>query len=198
MNNPWDERYSNSNYVYGKQPNDFLKQHLNDIPMGKILSLAEGEGRNAVFLAKHGRQVTAVDYSSIGLEKAVKLAKENSVTITPVRADLNGYKLDVGTYDGIVSIYCHVPPHVRKALFSQLAAAIKPGGVFLMESYTPAQIGKGTGGPPTADLTTTLAEMKNYLKEFEIIHGLEMDREVVEGELHNGIASVLQIIAKRN
>jgi len=195
--NTWDERYSDSEYIYGKEPNEFLSQHLDQLPPGHILSLAEGEGRNAVFLAKKGRKVTAVDSSTVGLEKAIKLAHENSVSIETVCADLAHYQLAKNAYDGIVSIFCHVPADARKFLYSQLASAIKPGGVFLMEAYTPAQIGKGTGGPPVAEFTTSLDEMQNYLQEFEILHGVELDRDIVEGKFHTGIGSVVQIIAKR-
>lgn len=197
MSNPWDERYSDHEYIYGKEPNHFLDEHLDEIPKGHVLSLAEGEGRNGVFLAKNGCRVTAVDSSSVGLEKAKKLAQENSVSIETVCADLAHYQLDTNSYDAIVSIFCHIPPDARKFLYSQLADAIKPGGIFLLEAYTPSQIGKGTGGPPVVDFTTTLDEMKTYLQEFDIVHGVEFDRDVVEGTHHTGIGSVVQIIARR-
>ena len=197
MSNPWDERYSIIEYIYGKEPNDFLREHYKLLPKGTILSLAEGEGRNAVFLAKQGYRVIAIDSSSVGLEKASKLAKENKVAIETVCADLAHYQLDKSGYEGIVSIFCHIPPEARKLLYAQLGDAIKPGGVLLLEAYTADQIGKGTGGPPTAELTNSLAEMNQYLDEFDILHAKEFDREVVEGRFHSGIGSVVQIIAKR-
>lgn len=197
MKDQWDKRYSDSEYVYGKQANQFLSEHLEDIPRGHILSLAEGEGRNAVFLAKNGRQVTAIDSSSVGLEKANRLAEENSVSIKTVCADLAHYHIADNSYDGIISIFCHLPADARKFLYSQLSSAIKPGGIFLLEAYTPAQIGKGTGGPPLVEFTVEWREMKTYLHDFDILHAEELDRDVVEGKLHTGIGSVLQIIAKR-
>ena len=90
----WDERYRSDDYVYGTQPNDFLKANAGAIQKGKVLSLAEGEGRNAVFLAKSGYEVTAVDSSSVGLEKAARLAKENDTNIEFILADLNEYQID--------------------------------------------------------------------------------------------------------
>lgn len=197
MNNPWDERYANSEYIYGKEPNTFLKQHIDDLPQGHILSLAEGEGRNAVFLAKRGRQVSAVDSSSVGLEKAARLAEENAVSVEFIQADLGEFEMPAQAYNGIVSIFCHVSPPARSSLYSQLSKAIKPGGIFLLEAYTPEQVGRGTGGPPVVEFTNTLAEMKTYLQDFDLLLAEEIEREVIEGTHHTGMGSVLQIIAKR-
>ena len=110
----WDERYSPDEYVYGKAPNQFLEENYNAIPKGKVLSLAEGEGRNAVFLAKQGYSVTAVDASQVGLSKAKKLAEENGVELELIRGDLVDFDIGENKWDGIVSIFCPLPSALRK------------------------------------------------------------------------------------
>ena len=110
----WDERYSPDEYVYGKDPNQFLEDNYNAIPKGKVLSLAEGEGRNAVFLAKQGYSVTAVDASQVGLSKAKKLAEENGVELELIRGDLVDFDIGENKWDGIVSIFCPLPSALRK------------------------------------------------------------------------------------
>lgn len=133
----WDERYSAEEYVYGTSPNNFLEANFSSIPKGKVLSLAEGEGRNAVFLAKQGYSVTAVDASLVGLNKARKLAEDNGVVIEFIQADLADYDLGENQWDGIVSIFCPLPSSVRKQLHKKVVAGLKPNGVFLIEAYTP-------------------------------------------------------------
>jgi 2-polyprenyl-3-methyl-5-hydroxy-6-metoxy-1,4-benzoquinol methylase len=106
----WDERYSADEYVYGTSPNEFLVEKVSCIPKGKVLSLAEGEGRNAVFLAREGYSVTAVDASLVGLNKARELAEKNDVVVEFIHTDLADYDLGEDKWDGIVSIFCPLPP----------------------------------------------------------------------------------------
>src|SRR5262245_21514589 len=113
----WDERYSSEEYAYGTKPNEFLEANFNRIPKGNLLSIAEGEGRNAVFLAKQGYTVTAVDASLVGLNKARKLAEEHGVSIELIQADLADYDLGENQWDGIVSIFCPLPSAIRKQLY---------------------------------------------------------------------------------
>ena len=109
----WDERFSEPGFSYGTAPNEFLVSIADKIPHGRILSLAEGEGRNAVYLASLGYQVTAVDGSEVGLRKALALATERDVTITTIHADLSDFAKDPEDWHGIVAIYCHVPSAIR-------------------------------------------------------------------------------------
>lgn len=155
----WDERYSQAEYVYGKNPNDFLVAVVEQIPQGRVLCLAEGEGRNAVYLAQQGCQVTAVDASAVGLEKARKLAAERSVEIETIVADLSDFSIQPNAWDAIVSIFCHLPPIVRAKVHRQVVAGLRPRGVFVLEAYTPRQLDFKTGGPPQADLMMTLATL---------------------------------------
>src|SRR3712207_895765 len=142
----WDERYSTEEYAYGTKPNQFLEENVSQIPKGRVLTLAEGEGRNAVFLAKQGYSVTAVDGSLVGLNKARKLAEENAVVVELIHADLADYDLGENRWDGIVSIFCPLPASLRKQLYKKVEVGLKPNGVFLLEAYTPEQLKYGKIG----------------------------------------------------
>ena len=191
----WDERYGTEEYAYGKAPNDFLKAKYNVIPKGKVLSLAEGEGRNAVFLAKQGYSVTAVDASQVGLNKAGKLAEENGVAIELVHADLAEFDIGENRWDGIISIFCPLPSALRKEVHKKVVAGLKPGGVFLLEAYTPDQLRYGTGGGKSADAMTSRESLILELAGLNLIHLVELERNVVEGIYHTGLGAVVQAIA---
>lgn len=196
MGNRWDERYDVADYVYGTAANDFLVESLPSLPQGgSALCLAEGEGRNAVFLAERGYSVTAVDSSAVGLAKAERLAKARRVTITTHVADLDDYPLPPQAHDLIVAIFCHLPPAVRRRVFSQIPASLKPGGVFLLEGYTPKQLEYGTGGPPDVSLLLQLSDLREDLAPLHFLHGRELVREVREGRLHTGEGAVVQVLA---
>ena len=195
----WNQRYAEAGFAYGTDPNDFLaanaERHLPE--KGEILCLAEGEGRNAVFLARLGYRVTGVDSSVVGLEKASALAVRQGVDLQTVVADLRDFDLGVARWDGIVSIWCHVPAILRARLHRAAVAALKPGGVVLLEAYTPKQLEYKTGGPPTADLMMTLAAARDELAGLELVYGQEKLREVYEGKYHDGMSAVLQVVARK-
>ncbi|UJF24064.1 class I SAM-dependent methyltransferase [Suttonella sp. R2A3] len=198
----WDQRFSGDEYVYGREPNDFLKAEYAHIPKGgRVLCLAEGEGRNAVFLAKLGYQVTGVDQSSVGLNKAQKLAAENGVTIITKISDLADYDLGDNAWDGIVSIFAHVPPKVRQDLHQRAIRGLKKDGVFLLEAYTERQLTmSGVGGPPAEnkDYLMSLADLKEELKDLEFIIGAEVERTINEGTNHYGESAVVQVVARKD
>lgn len=191
----WDERYSAEEYAYGKAPNQFLAEHFAAIPKGKVLSLAEGEGRNAVFLAQQGYAVTAVDASRVGLQKAQKLADERGVSLELIHADLAEFDLGNEQWDGIVSIFCPLPSALRQQLHQKVVAALKPGSVYLIEAYTPEQLKHGTGGGKSADTMTTQADLTRELQGLHFQHLLELERDVVEGIYHTGLGAVVQALA---
>jgi len=193
----WDERYSSEEYAYGTEPNEFLEANFNSIPKGKVLSLAEGEGRNAVFLAKQGYDVTAVDASVVGLDKARKLAEANGVVVEFIQADLADYDLGENKWDGIVSIFCPLPSALRKQLYRKVEAALKPNGVFLLEAYTPEQLKHGTGGGNSADVMQTRESLRLELPGLKFKHLVELERDVIEGIYHTGIGAVVQAIATK-
>jgi SAM-dependent methyltransferase len=193
----WDERYSAEEYAYGTTPNDFLVANVSSIPKGKVLSIAEGEGRNAVFLAKQGYDVTAVDGSLVGLDKARKLAEENYVDIEFIHADLADYDLGENKWDAIVSIFCPLPSWLRKELYKKVVAALKQNGVFLLEAYTPNQLKHSTGGGHSVDVMQSKESLKLELGSMKFKHLVELEREVIEGVYHTGIGSVVQAIAAK-
>jgi SAM-dependent methyltransferase len=193
----WEARYAAEEYVFGVAPNDFLRERVDELPAGRALCLAEGEGRNAVFLAERGYEVHAVDLAAAGADKTRRLAADRGVTVNTVVADLAEFDLGHDQWHLIVAIFMHLPPNLRADVMRRVASALRPGGVFLMEAYTPDQIGRGTGGPPVAELTVPLADITHELRPLELLHAVELEREVVEGSGHTGAAAVVQIIARR-
>ncbi len=195
----WDRRYAEPGLAYGAEPNDFLVEAAQRyLPAhGDVLSLGEGEGRNAIFLARRGLRVTGVDGSKVGLAKAAALARAQGVDLNLVVADLADYALGTAQWDAIVSIWCHLPPAVRGRVHRAVAAALKPGGVFVLEAYTPDQCALNTGGPPTAELMMTLAGVREELAGLTFVVGEEKRRAVHEGPHHQGISAVLQVVARK-
>ncbi len=193
----WDDRYRADDYAYGREPNEFLRMQAHRIPLGRVLCLAEGEGRNAVFLAGLGHDVTVVDFSAEGLAKAQRLAAERNVKIATVHADLAAYAPEQVAFSGIVAIFAHLPPPVRKHVHGWVHGALRPGGVFILEAYTPRQLVCGTGGPRDAALLMTLAELEDELSGLTIELGREVDREIHEGAFHSGTSATVQIVATR-
>jgi len=193
----WDERYSEQGYAYGTEPNTYLVSVIDRIPRGRVLCLCEGEGRNAVYLAQQGCQVTAVDASSVGMRKAQQLASERGVRLDTVVSDLAHFSIDENQWDAIISIFCHVPPALRAQVHAQCVAGLKPDGVLILEAYTPRQIDYKTGGPPVAEMTMNLLALEKELAGLAFLHAIEMDREVVEGKYHTGKGAVVQIVAKK-
>lgn len=192
--NFWDERYAEPGFAYGTDPNDFLVEAIPHIKGTKVLSLAEGEGRNALFLAQRGFDVLAVDSSIVGLEKAAKLAQEHGTSIRTQHCDLAELEIEKDSWDAVVSIFCHVPQTLRAELHKKVIEGLKPGGVLVLEAYTPKQLEYGTGGPQDAALTMQLAELKKELNGLELVHAIETERDVIEGKYHFGHAAVVQVI----
>ena len=193
----WDERYATDEYLYGTEANTFLTSVIDRIPPGRVLCLAEGEGRNAVWLAEQGRSVTAVDASPVGLAKARQLAAARGVHIDAVVADLADYPIPADHWDAIVSIFCHIRPDLRLDLHRRSVRGLRPGGVFVLEAYTPAQLRYRTGGPPHEAMLMTLAGLRQELAGLDFVHAVECEREVVEGRLHHGLGAVVQVVAVR-
>ena len=194
----WDERYSSEAYAYGVEPNTFLSEMYDKLPSGRILCLGEGEGRNAVWLAEQGSSITAVDISEIGLKKAHNLAKSRGVTIATVNANLADYEIESGQWDAIVSIFCHLPPDLRKDVHRRCVEGLRPGGAFLLEAYTPLQLKYKTGGPPTVEMMMDVPSLTTELAGLEFIHLQERVREVNEGDFHKGTGAIVQVLGKKS
>lgn len=193
----WDRRYAAEAYAFGTEPNEFLVEVAPLIPSGRVLCLAEGEGRNAVWLAGRGHEVTAVDASTVGIAKARALARARGVTIATVAADLSDYRIEPGSWAGIVAIFAHLPPALRRAVHRRAAAGLAPGGVFVLEAFTPAQMAYGTGGPSQTELLYRLADLRDDLAGLEIVIGRELEREILEGVYHTGLSAVVQVLGRQ-
>lgn len=194
----WDQRYSEPGYAYGTEPNDFLRAVADRLPRGApVLCIGEGEGRNAVYLAGRGHEVTALDASSVGLSKAADLARERGVELTTVHADLADHELGRERWGGIVEIFCHMPRPLRDRVHRGVAAALAPGGVFVLEAYTPAQLEHRTGGPPALERLYDLPSVRAALQGLELTLARELVREVHEGAYHHGPGAVLQLVARK-
>ena len=189
----WNERYSTKEYVYGTQPNRWLEERAGSIlEGGRVLCLADGEGRNGVWLAEQGFEVTSVDLSEVGLEKARELAGERGVEIETVCADLAEWDLG-GPWDAIVSVWAHMPSADREKLHRRVVNALASGGVLILEAYRPDQLNApGRGGPPDADKMMTVEALAAELKGLEFRALENATYEVDEGQHHQGESHVVR------
>ena len=193
----WDERYGEPGWAFGTEPNDFLREVAPRLPVGRALCLAEGEGRNATYLAGLGHRVTAVDLSQVGLDKLARLAIERGVHVTRVRADLEAFAIEPGAWDTVVAIFAHLPAAARRAMHRRAALGLAKGGAFAAEYYSPAQAQRDTGGPSDPTKLVTLQDLRDELPGLTFEMARALDREILEGRYHNGLASVVQVLARR-
>ncbi len=194
--NMWNQRYTGDEYIYGIEPNSFLSEHVGMLT-GPTLSLAEGEGRNAVFLASQGLKVHSVDGSEVGLAKAQALALSRGVEIQTEVADLEMFEPAVNCYGSVISISAHLPSTVRNRLYPFVERCLKPGGIIILEAYTENQLTKNTGGPKDPDMLMSQAKIKREFPNIEPILLRELKRDIREGKYHTGMASVVQFIGRK-
>jgi len=192
----WNKRYTSGGYLFGTEPNSFLAEHCN-LLSGPVLSLSEGEGRNAVFLASRGLDVLGVDLSRVALEKAQKLAESRGVEIRTLVSDLAAFEPEQDHYGSVVSISAHLPSEVRHRLYPLIERSLRPGGIIILEAYSENQLSRDTGGPKDPDMLMTVDKIRREFPNLEPILLREVEREVLEGEGHRGMASVVQFIARK-
>ena len=194
----WDQRYQENKPVYGEAANDFLAEQVGLLRPGTCLCLAEGQGRNAVWIAEQGFAVTAMDQSSVGMAKAAELAAARGVALETAVGDLAEFDLGLGKWDNIVSIFGHLPSPLRRDVHRRVVEALRPGGIFLLEAFTPDQLAtEGTGGPADPDMLLTIAKLRAELPELEVVFAREIVRPVNEGDYHKGDCAVVQFIARK-
>lgn len=191
----WNQRYAGNRFVYGTEPNSFLAEH-SGILTGPVLSLSEGEGRNAVFLASLGLDVLGVDISSVGLEKARQLAQSRGVKIRTEVANLATFEPGEARFGAVISIFAHLPGAIRQRLYPLIVKALKPDGVIVLEAYAESQLARDTGGPKDADMLMTVDKIRRAFPSLEPIVLREVERNVSEGEGHTGMASVVQFVGR--
>ncbi|RPF56542.1 class I SAM-dependent methyltransferase [Abyssicoccus albus] len=199
--NHWDERFKVSEYIYGEAPNEFVKSHFNQ-GSGRVALFAEGEGRNAVYLASLGYSPIAYDYSKEGLKKARALAMKHNVEIDTLEIDLTQeLAVEYEAHDNAVMIFGHVHKQHQQQLFNNLIDCVKPFGRIYFEVYAEGQLDYGTGGPKDREMLYSLEDIKQWVKEWPI-DVVELSEEVVEryeGDKHYGESLVIQgVLQKRS
>jgi hypothetical protein len=195
----WNERYQSNETVYGLLPNVFFKNCIDKINTGKLLLPAEGEGRNALYAAKHGWDVTAFDYSEVAKEKALKLAQSNQVTFAYQTTDFLSFQAEQASMDAVALIYAHMPPEIRSEFHHKVAYWVKQGGHVILEAFNPLQLELQSGGPKDVSMLYTPEMLKNDFPEhewkFELLETIET--ELSEGPFHEGKAQVIRLLACR-
>lgn len=194
MNNFWDERFGKEEYAYGTEPNQFFKIQIEKLKPGKILFPAEGEGRNAVFAATLGWNVTAFDPSIEGKSKADQLARKNNVSIQYFIDNYELVDFPLESYDCIVLVFAHMNPAKREEYHKKLMSFLKPGGVLILEGFSKNQIKKNTGGPRDIGMLFSEQELKSDFSSFSKIEITETDAVLNEGPFHQGTASVIRVL----
>jgi cyclopropane fatty-acyl-phospholipid synthase-like methyltransferase len=214
-NNFWNSRFSEPGYAYGTEPNAFLVTQMHHLQPGmKALAVADGEGRNGVWLAQQGLDVLSVDGSAVGLRKAQELAKSRGVSIRTEVADLTTWKWPENEFDIVVAIFIHFPPENRSRMHAKMLRALKSGGVLIMEAFTPEQLEYKTGGPRVREMLYTVEMMcsdfdipacadvaqgnkPGTTPAAEILLLQQALTELHEGPHHRGTASVVRLVVKR-
>lgn len=193
----WDSRYDRDEFVYGKEPNGFLFECTHLLKKGNVLLLGEGEGRNAVYLARQGFDVTAIDYSRVALEKARSLASEFDVAVNWIHADLMSYDLGVNHWDNIISIFVPHNRDERRRISMRIISSLKPSGICLCETYSPDQAERNTGGGNDPTTMATAEMFQSDFAQMEQLRLRQFERNIVEGLFHTGQSSVVQYIGRK-
>jgi 2-polyprenyl-3-methyl-5-hydroxy-6-metoxy-1,4-benzoquinol methylase len=196
MKEVWNSRYDQTEYIYGIKPNEYLKSFLETHKPGNILLPADGEGRNAVFAAKLGWQVDAFDYSESAKKKANQLANVNNVDINYSVSDVLHFST-TNSYDLIAVIYLHLIPDIRTQFFAKLSTFLKPGGHILLEAFSKNQLKYSSGGPKDSNLLYDLTEINKDFQDLKIKELIESEIFLDEGDLHQGKANVIRLLAQK-
>jgi cyclopropane fatty-acyl-phospholipid synthase-like methyltransferase len=194
----WNSRFSAEHYVFGTAPNVFLASQESRLRPGQTaLCIADGEGRNSVWLAEQGLKVTAFDVSPVGVEKARKLARERGVEVDFNIANIHAYEWGAKRYDVIAAIFFQfADPQERTRIFAGLCKSLAPGGLLLLQGYTPRQLEYKTGGPPHAENMYTEPMLREAFAGLEILHLREHDDIVEEGKGHSGMSALIDMVAR--
>lgn len=195
----WDERYAQDGYLFGTEPNAFLVSQRHLLKPGmSCLAVADGEGRNGVWLAQQGLQVLSVEASAVALEKAKKLASRRGMKVEFEQADLAQWQWGEKCFDVVAAIFIQfAPPALREQMFAGIKRCLKPGGLLLLQGYTPRQLEYKTGGPPLAENMYTEALLRNAFGDMEILHLREHDDHIGEGTAHSGMSALIDLAARK-
>lgn len=195
----WNTRFSAEGYLFGKRPNAFLARQAGRLRPGmRALCVADGEGRNSVWLATRGLEVTAFDFSPVGIEKARALAKEAGVRVDYRQSDIFRWEWEAARHDVLVAIFIQfLNPQQRAEIFRHFRETLRPDGLLILQGYRPEQIGYGTGGPPQVENLYTGKLLHDLLREWEILHLASHDDIVDEGAGHSGMSALIDVVARK-
>ncbi len=195
----WNGRYAGDEFLFGTEPNEWLRVHTNLFKPGdRVLSVADGEGRNSVWLARHGCAVDAFDISDVGVDKARRFAAAQGVSVNLSVSDVESFAWPVDAYDGVVAIFIQfADPALRRQLFARIVGSLKPGGVLVLQGYTPKQLEYKTGGSPEVAHLYTEPMLREAFADLDILELREYEAELSEGARHRGTSALIGMVARR-
>jgi SAM-dependent methyltransferase len=202
LDNPrehWNARFAADDYYFGTEPNRFLREHAALLPKsGRVLAVADGEGRNGVWLAQRGLDVLSIDFSPVALAKAAKLAGERGVKLSTEEADLDTWVWPDAAFETVAAIFIQFAgPVLRDRIFAGLKRALKPGGLLLLQGYRPKQLEYKTGGPPIAENLYTEELLRAAFADLNILELRSHDDAIREGRGHDGMSALIDLVARR-
>ena len=195
MENFWDQRYSEPGFAYGQEPNAFFKEVIDGLAPGRVLLPGEGEGRNAIYAARSGWEVSAFDQSGVAREKALAWAENEGLSIDYQVEDLTTFTCSGPNFDLLAIIYIHLPWVLRQSIHRQLASCLKPGGMMILECFHKEQLLYGTGGPPVEDLLYLEEDIREDFSALDVLQCEKQIREIQQGKFHNGKSSIIRLKA---
>ena len=195
----WDTRFSTEDYIFGTAPNVWLTQHRDQlVPGGRVLAVADGEGRNSVWLAQQGMQVDAFDISPVGVAKAMKLARQTNVSVNYQISSAENFDWKPGEYDAVVAIFIQfADPDLRARLFERMVDSLKPGGLLFLQGYTPKQLDYKTGGPPLVEHLYTEALLRDAFQLMDMLELVSYEAVLREGTQHSGQSALIGMLARK-
>ena len=195
----WNKRFEGDEFIFGQEPNAYLRSHAALLaPAGRVLCVADGEGRNSVWLATQGHRVDAFDIAENGVAKARKLAAAAGVTVNYSVADCDGWAWPEAAYDAVAAIFVQfADPSMRERLFANIVRALKPGGLLVLQGYTPRQLEYKTGGPGIASHLYTEAMLRSAFAALEIVELSDYEAELTEGRQHHGRSALIGMVARK-
>jgi len=195
----WNQRFAADGFLFGTEPNAWLREHAGVWQPGqRVLSVADGEGRNSVWLARRGLQVDAFDISEVGVAKARRLAATHGVEVNFSVADCDGFAWPEAAYDGLAAIFVQfADPALRSRLFAHIRRCLKPGGTLVLQGYTPRQLEYRTGGPPIESHLYTEALLREAFADLDIVELRDYEADLAEGSGHHGRSALIGLVARR-
>lgn len=195
----WNRRYDSPDFLFGTQPNEWLREQAHALPpAGRVLCVADGEGRNSVWLARQGFQVDAFDVADRAVDKARTFAQSEGVSVNFAVADCDAFAWPEAAYEGVAAIFVQfADPPMRARLFERIVRSLKPGGALILQGYTPKQLEYRTGGPPILSHLYTRDLLVSAFADLSIIELREYEAEVREGQGHSGLSALVGLVARR-